>query len=149
MARPATRLPSALALLAGTALLASSGCGGGTTTTVIETEHVEGKPAVDAFIVDFDGRRSAQPSEIAFSANGDLVATGLRWRSWGSATATATGTFVFNPAPHTHETTVPGTLVASGLEPCRKASYYTATRLEFDERPPFQPQVPPLTTPCG
>jgi hypothetical protein len=78
-----------------------------------------------------------------------VVATGLRWQGWGSPTATASGTFLFNAAPHTSETAVRGKLVATGLEDCGQASYYTSTRLQFDERPPFQPQVPRLRTPCG
>jgi hypothetical protein len=129
--------------------LAASGCGGGTTTTVIRTERPPSKPSRDAFIVDITGARSARPSELAFSVNRDLVATGLRWQGWGSPTATASGTFLFNAAPHTSETAFRGKLVATGLEDCGQASYYTSTRLQFDERPPFQPQVPRLRTPCG
>jgi sulfur carrier protein ThiS len=129
-----------------------SGCGGSKTTTVTETERVStqsgGSATTSTFIVDVLGQRSEQPSEFAFSVNGDLVARQLRWHGWGSPTATARATFVFNAAPHTSATTVNGKVVATAIERCRAASYYTTTRLEFDERPPFQPQVPRLGTPC-
>ena len=130
-----------LAILA-TAAVAASGCGG-STKTVTETERA---PAT--FIVDVLEKRNVRPSELAFSVNRDLVATGLRWRDWGKPTATADATFVFDQAPHTGKSTVPGKLLASRLERCGDASYYTVTRFEFDEQPPFQPQAPPLRTPC-
>jgi hypothetical protein len=135
-------LSGRLALLAGTAAVAASGCGG-STKTVTETERV---PAT--FIVDVLEKRSVRPSELSFSVNRDLVATDLRWQGWGEPTATADATFVFDQAPHTGKSTVPGKLLVSRLERCGAASYYTVTRFEFDEQPPFQPQAPPLRTPC-
>ena len=133
-----SRLP--LALLAAGLVLA--GCGG-ETTTVTETVR---RPAT--FIVDVLDKRTVRPSEIAFSVNRDLVASELAWEDWGKPTASATATFVFDQAPHTSKSSVPGKLVVSGLERCGGAAYYTSTRFEFEEEPPFQPQVPPLSTPC-
>ena len=131
-----------LALVAAAAAVAPAGCAE-TTKTVTETERV---PAT--FIVDVLEKRNVRPSELAFSVNRDLVATGLRWRDWGKPTATADATFVFDQAPHTGKSTVPGKLLVSRLERCGQASYYTVTRFEFDEQPPFRPQAPPLRTPC-
>jgi hypothetical protein len=141
------RSRGALALVAGIALLAS-GCGGGETKTVTETVAGGGSSTTPAFIVDVLGKRSERPSELAFSVDGDLVAKDLVWKDWGEDTATATGTFVFSPAPHTSTTTVHGSLTATDLERCRAVSYYTTTRLTFDGRPPFRPRVPRLSTPC-
>src|SRR4051794_29127770 len=143
MARPRLAL---VLLVAVTATVA--GCGGGGAKTVTVTDTNGGTSTTPAFIVDVLGKRSEQPPQLAFSANGDLVAKDLHWRDWGQDTATASATFVFNPAPHTTQTTVHGKLVATDLERCRAVSYYTTTRLTFDERPPFQPQVPRLGTPC-
>lgn len=143
-----TRL--ALALVAGAVVVGSApGCGG-KTTTVTDTVHGKsgGTSTTPAFIVDVAGKRAEQPSEFAFSVNGDLVARDLRWQDWGTDTATATATFVFSPAPHTKETAVRGRFVATDLERCKAVSYYTTTRLSFDEPPPFRPQVPRLGTPC-
>ena len=131
-----------LAVLAATAAAGVAGCGG-STETVTETERV---PAT--FIVDVLEKRNVRPSELSFSVNRDLVATGLRWQGWGTPTATADATFVFDQAPHTGKSTVPGKLLVTRLERCGAASYYTATRFEFDEQPPFRPQAPPLRTPC-
>jgi hypothetical protein len=136
--RPA-RLPIAL-LAAG---VVAAGCGGDEGTTVTETVRA---PAT--FIVDVLEKRNVRPSELAFSVNRDLVATGLRWENWGEPTATATATFVFDQAPHTGKSTIQGRLLVSRLERCQGASYYTVTRFEFDEEPPFQPRTPPLRTPC-
>lgn len=35
------------------------------------------------------------PTTIAFACDGTATAIGLQWRQWGSATATATGTYVY------------------------------------------------------
>jgi LppP/LprE lipoprotein len=142
MARPRFALVLAVATLAVVA-----GCGKGT-ETVTQTVTSGGTSTTPASIVDVLGKRSERPSELAFSVNGDLVAKDLRWQGWGEDTATASATFVFNPAPHTTTTTVRGKLTVTDLERCKAVSYYTTTRLEFDERPPFQPQVPRLGTPC-
>ncbi|HKP89328.1 MAG TPA: hypothetical protein VJT75_05080 [Thermoleophilaceae bacterium] len=136
------RFPLPLSALVFVVAIAAGGCGG-KTKTVTETERV---PAT--FIVDMLGKRTVRPSEIAFSVNRDLVATELVWKDWGKPTATASATFVFDQAPHTSKSSVPGRLLVSRLERCGKASYYTATRFEFDEQPPFQPQTPPFETPC-
>jgi hypothetical protein len=140
--------PDRLAIALVTACLVAAGCGGGGSKTVTVTDTTGGTSTTPAFIVDVLGKRSEQPSEFTFSVNGDLVAKDLRWQDWGQDTATASATFVFNPAPHTSQTTVHGKFVATDLERCRAVSYYTTTRLTFDERPPFQPQVPRLGTPC-
>ncbi|MFL5780827.1 MAG: LppP/LprE family lipoprotein [Thermoleophilaceae bacterium] len=140
--------PARLAIAFVAACLVAAGCGGGGTKTVTETVRNGGTSTTPAFMVDVLGKRSEQPPDFAFSANGDLVAKDLHWKDWGQDTATASATFVFNPAPHTTQTTVHGKLVATDLERCRAVSYYTTTRLSFDERPPFQPQVPRLGTPC-
>jgi LppP/LprE lipoprotein len=138
------RLLISLAALAAVA----SGCGGGGSKTVTVTDTTGGTATTPTFMVDVLGKRAEHPSEFALSVNGDLVAKDLRWRNWGSDTATASATFVFNPAPHTNPATVHGRFIATDLERCKAFSYYTTTRLEFDERPPFQPQVPRLGTPC-
>jgi hypothetical protein len=134
--------------LAPALLAVVAGCGGGGTDTVTVTDTTGGTSTTPASIVDVMGKAAERPSEFAFSANGDLVAKDLRWQDWGEDTATATATFLFSPAPHTTTTTVHGKLVATDLERCRAVSYYTTARLEFDERPPFRPQVPRLGTPC-
>ena len=134
-----SRLPLALLAAAGVA----GGCGGNGDTTVTETVR---RPAT--FIVDILDKKTVRPSEIAFSVNRDLVATELRWSGWGKPTASASATFVFDQAPHTSKSSVPGTLLVSGLRRCLGAAYYTSTRLRFDEQPPFEPRLPPLSTPC-
>jgi hypothetical protein len=142
------------------AVLALAGCGGGdgSTTTVIQTTttapvqptttETAATPVASVFVQTIDGQRSAQPSEIPFSVNGDLVGTDLQWSDWGSDSATAQGTFVFDAAPHTNPTSVPGTLTVSGLVACADEGYYTSARLSFTQQPPFQPQVPSFTVPC-
>jgi hypothetical protein len=140
--------PARLAIALVAACLVAAGCGGGETKTVTETVENGGTSTTPAFILDVLGKRSEQPPELQFSANGDLVAKDLHWKDWGQDSATTSATFIFNPAPHTRQTTVHGKLVATDLERCRAVSYYTTTRLTFDERPPFQPQVPRLGTPC-
>lgn len=138
--------PGRLALALAAVCVVAAGCGGGAkTVTVTDTG---GSSTTPALMMDVLGKKVERPSQFAFSANGDLVAQDLRWKDWGKETATATGTFLFNPAPHTTTTPVRGTLTATNLERCRAVSYYTTTRLEFDQRPPYQPQVPRLSTPC-
>lgn len=100
------------------------------------------------FVQDPVGRQAAQPSELSFSVTGDLVGTGLTWDGWGSPEATGTGEFVFDPAPHTHQVTIPGKVVLTDSEPCDDALYYLTARFEFEETPPFDPLPPALQTPC-
>ena len=139
------RLRSCTSLLAVTVDASGCGGGGGASDTETVTETVR---APATFIVDVLDKRNVRPSELAFSINRDLVASDLRWQGWGQPTASASATFVFDQAPHTGKSTVPGRLVVSRLERCKGASYYTATRFEFDEQPPFEPRPPPLRTPC-
>ena len=135
-----SRLPLALLAIAGVAGGCGGGGGGDTVTVTV--------PQPATFIVDILDKRTVRPSEIAFSVNRDLVATELRWSGWGKPTASASATFVFDQAPHTSKSSVPGRLVVSQPQRCMGALYYTSTRLQFDEQPPFEPRVPPLSTPC-
>ena len=142
--RPRRALAVAAALTAGTCAGCGGGGGGDATTTVTHTVQSSSR----AFVVDVLGRKAARPTRFGFSVNGDLVADGLHWSGWGTPTATGSGTFAFNPAPHTGTTSVPGELVLTGLKPCGGASYYTHAGVDFQRRPPFQPQLPRLQTPC-
>jgi hypothetical protein len=133
-----------------------AGCGGGSTTTVIQqvpatTEGTTTQPASgNVLIEDIPGNKGSEPSQFAFSQDGDLVGKNLQWSSWGSSVATAKGDFVFSPRPvGSQTTTVSGTLTASGLKPCRGASYYTTVQVSFDGATPFKPDLPILLTPCS
>lgn len=124
-------------------VVTSAGCGG-RTKTVIRTTTTQARQAL---MEDPLGKSSGQPSDFPFSVNSDLVATALRWERWGSDTASARGTFVFSPAPHTNSTSVTGTLSVSGLQACGATYYYTTVSFRFDSPPPYQPHVT-LQAPC-
>lgn len=57
------------------------------------------------------GQGYEHPSTLAFSTDGDLVGTHLRWQHWGAKTSTAAGVFVFRTSPNAY-VRLPGTLTA-------------------------------------
>ena len=135
---------------------ALAGCGGGDTTTVTTqvpatTQATTTQPASgNVLIEDIPGNRGSEPSQFAFSEDGDLVGKSLQWSEWGSPVATATGDFVFAPRPiGSKTTTVTGTMTASGLRSCAGASYYTTVQASFEGPTPFSPNFPILLTPCS
>jgi hypothetical protein len=145
--RAAALLPLVVAVLAG--------CGGGDTTviqtvaTTTTTQSTATTSGGETFVMDVMSRQSAQPSEFQFSVNGDLIARNLSWGGWGSPTATGTGSFDFNPAPHDKTTTVPGTVTVSSPQRCNGDTYYTSVQFKFEQTPPFEPVATPLSTPCS
>ncbi|MCW2981240.1 MAG: hypothetical protein JWO14_2967 [Solirubrobacterales bacterium] len=142
----------------GLALVVSSfalvGCGGASTTTVIEkTVTAPGQTrATPTFLkaVAYE-HLYVEPRVYPFTVDGSLVGKDLKWEGWGSATATGRGKIEernfaggFDDRP-----TYPGSVVATGLEECRGRAYYTEVVAEV---PPDAIYVPrkasQLTTPC-
>jgi hypothetical protein len=132
-----------LALLLVSSVLA--GCGVGNTTIIQSSTSSD--PA-SVFMSEFSGKESSQPSEFSFSVSGDLVATGLEWKDWGSPTATGSGTLTERPSGQA-PVDFQGTVTVTGLVRCRDASYYTKATVSVPPDAPFQPQIAPLPTPCG
>jgi streptogramin lyase len=68
-----------------------------------------------------------EPSNYNLTADGDQSFEHLRWKNWGSPTATATGTLLEAELPRSQNKTFsyPGKIVATGLIECRGVEYYT------------------------
>jgi len=144
------------------AALALAGCGGGDSTTVVS--HVTTVTSTPSTVTETTSTQSnapltllpspalnksyKKPSTYALSADGDLVAEGLTWSGWGAPSAQASGTFNFRELPSNKRTSLPGTITASALESCNSVQYYTRIQVHVPASAPFQPQTPPLQTPC-
>jgi hypothetical protein len=145
---PVRSLIAALALV-GTLALASCG-GSGSTTTVERTVTVmKTRKAGPAYLPDVLGRYLVKPGTYAFSADGDLVMKNLKWRGWGSDSATATGKIEERPASGLIDTFT-GSMRASKPEACRGVRYYTEVSAVVPPQAPFVPAAPTtLQTPCS
>jgi hypothetical protein len=100
------------------------------------------------YLRDAQGTALRHPASFAFSANGDLTASGLRWRGWGTRRATARGTFAFQerPAGTGTVTVVRGTLTVSRVVRCGGRRFYARASIAWDEPPPWRPRL--VVTPC-
>lgn len=131
-------------------------CGGSDTTVINNTTTVTAEvttttedAAGDAVMMNQGSQEFTEPAEFSFSVNGDLVANDLTWANWGADTAKGSGTFAFRDYPSTRRVEVGGTVAVSGLSECNGKRYYTQAAFSFDSKPPFEPQVSSLPTPCG
>jgi hypothetical protein len=146
---PKRLLPALVAALALTVALAS--CGGGT-TTVTRTEtvmrHSKAPSGVTLLPAVAGGVYSVRPATYSFSVDGDLVAKGLDWHSWGEAKATAFGTLTEHPASGLVDT-FQGSVTASAPKTCKGVRYYTEVFAHLPKQADFVPSEPTkLSTPC-
>lgn len=90
------------------------------------------------------------PSRFAFSVNGDLAASRLRWKRWGQSAARARGYFTFTPRPAGSSPSVilPGKLSLRGIVSCGGRAYYSRATITLDNpgRAPWKPLI--NITPC-
>jgi hypothetical protein len=138
------------------AVLAASGCGGGTATTAGETMTTEaltttsstiGVPA-HVFVMNSGSRRLVAPGEFTFNVDGAVVGQHLHWTNWGEPAATADGVFSEHRFSSSNRVRFRSTLRLTQLLVCRGAEYYTHASLPVPSSP-TKPSVKPLPTPCG
>lgn len=108
----------------------------------------ETQPERQVFISDVTGNRSAEPSSLVFSLNGDLEGSELQWQGWGEDQATATGTFTVRQSGGQSTIDLPGTLTVNGRVPCGAESYDSQGSVVL-EGTTEQPVIPDFTVPCG
>jgi hypothetical protein len=150
-------LRGAIALAAAVGLLATSGCGGGTTTIVDKTVTTEGSTtrsstigvATHVFAMDSGGRRLVAPGEFSFNVEGAVVGKRLHWTNWGEPAATAVGFFSERRFSTSNRVRFQSTLKLTELRVCRGAAYYTHATVPVPSSAAFEPSVNPLPTPCG
>ena len=106
------------------------------------------QPERQVFISGVTGNRSAEPSSLVFSLNGDLEGSELQWQGRGEDQATATGTFTVRQSGGQSTIDLPGTLTVNGLVPCGAESYYSQGSVVL-EGTTEQPVIPDFTVPCG
>ncbi|HEV2858935.1 MAG TPA: DUF6636 domain-containing protein [Solirubrobacterales bacterium] len=140
-----------LVVLVGAAL-ASTGCGGGSTTIIERTVVTERAPAKTYLPASGIVAKYVEPAEYSFYVDGAVVGTDLTWQGWGSPTATARGSIeIRDPEGEGMQDRLrfPGSIEASGREECRGAAYYTQALAKLPPGAPYHPEGPmPLSTPC-
>jgi hypothetical protein len=132
---------------------AFAGCGSGGTTTIIEKTVTAAPKQVSTYLPSpVIEKKYVRPHVYDFAVDGSLLGKNLVWSGWGSRTAQAIGTIEernwsserFDDRPDYR-----GSLVASGLEECEGAAYYTEVIARV---PPYAVYVPDkptqLATPC-
>ncbi len=144
----------AIALAGVVAVLAGSGCGGGTTvsTTVTTlasstTSSTIGVPT-HAFVMNSGSRRLVTPGEFTFNADGAVIGGHLHWANWGEPAATAVGFFSERRFSSSNRVHFQSTLKLTQLRVCKGAEYYTHAVLPVPSSP-TKPSVKRLPTPCG
>jgi hypothetical protein len=139
------------------ALLAPSGCGGGTTTIADTTVATEGSTtrsstigvATQVFVMDSDSRRLVAPGEFSFNVEGAVVGRHLHWTNWGEPAATANGLFSERRFSTSNRVRFQSTLKLTELRVCKGAAYYTHATVPVPSSAAFEPSVNRLPTPCG
>jgi hypothetical protein len=145
----------AIALTGAVAVLAASGCGGGTATTTSEavteasttTSSTIGVPA-HVFVRNSGNQRLVEPGEFTFNVDGAVVGKHLRWTNWGEPAATAEGIFSEQRFSSSNRVRFRSTLKLTQLRVCEGAEYYTHAAVAVPSSP-TKPSVKPLPTPCG
>jgi hypothetical protein len=150
-------LRGAIALAGVFALLAASGCGGGTAgTTVSEaittgpstgTSSTIGVPT-QVFVMNSGSHRLVEPGEFTFNVDGAVIGEHLHWTKWGEPAATAVGAFSEHRFSSSNRVHFRSALTLTQLRVCNGAEYYTHGSLPVPSSP-TQPSVKPLPTPCG
>jgi len=134
-----------------------SGCGGGSTTTVIEritsgtTTATPGDEKPALLKLPAYEHETVEPTIYSFVADGSFAGTHLQWEGWGSSTATGTGIIEerdfnggWNDWRH-----YPGTVIATGLETCKGRDYYTEVSANVPPNAIYVPEeTTQLITPC-
>jgi hypothetical protein len=150
-------LRGALALAGTAAVLAGSGCGGGTTKSTSKTVSAEASTTASSvisvpgrvFVMDSRRRRLMAPAEFSFNVYGAVVGKHLRWTDWGEPVATADGVFSERRFSSTNRVHFRSTLRLSQLRVCRGVEYYTHAAVPLPSSGPFKATVKPVSTPCG
>lgn len=138
-------------------MAATSGCGGGTTTTISRDATTQAStaksPAISArphvFVMNSGSQRLVAPGEFTFNVDGGVVGEHLHWTDWGKPQATADGVFSerrFSSSNRVHFRT---TLKLARLRVCRGVEYYTHASAPLPSSGPFKASTRPLPTPCG
>jgi hypothetical protein len=154
---PVPALARGAIALAGTAVLAASGCGGGSTTTAGKAVTTESSATTSStiavptrvFVMNSGRQRLVRPGEFSFSVYGAVVGKHLHWTSWGEPTATADGVFSERRFSSSNRVHFRSTLKLTQPRVCRGAEYYTHATVPLPSSGPFKASVKPLSTPCG
>jgi hypothetical protein len=146
----------AIALAGAVAVLALSGCGGGTTATRSEpvtteasttTSSTIGVPT-DVFVMNSGMERLVEPEEFIFNLEGAVVGAHLHWTDWGEPATAAIGAFSEHRFSSSNRVRFRSTLKLTQLRVCNDAEYYTHASLPVPSSP-TQPAEKSLPTPCG
>jgi hypothetical protein len=150
-------LRGAIAWAGAVALLAPSGCGGGTTTIADKTVTTGGSTtrsstigvATQVFVMDSGSRRLVAPGEFSFNVEGAVVGKHLHWTNWGEPAAAANGLFSERRFSTSNRVRFQSTLKLTELRVCKGAEYYTHATVPVPSSAAFEPSVNRLPTPCG
>jgi len=146
----------AITLAWAAAVLAASGCGGGSTDTAAETSTTEVSTIPTStisvpnrvLVMNSGNQQLVKPAEFVFNADGGVVGRHLRWTNWGQPAAIGVGAFSEHRFSTSNRVRFQSALRLSQLRVCNNAEYYTRASVAVPSSP-IKPSFRSLPTPCG